>query len=354
MQDGLAMSRFQAAQCGLSNVSRSREVIIVMSALYGVTVAFVLLRILSKMITHTFCAEDYMIISAVILSAAPLGCVVYMAELGFGSHLWDLHDGALLRILRLLYVAEILYIVVLAVTKASILCMYLRIFWAYRPFQITCYAVLAFVIASSFAVTIATIVSCEPVGFFWNRDFEGGSCLNITALAYANSGLAVAQDLIIILLPVYMLWSLNMSRKKKFFIGVMLAVGGLGLIATIIRLKTLSAFGDLSDPSWSYVPLVYLTTVELAAGIVASCLPSVRILLERFFKVFNVSANQSKPPTGINLQQMQRKPSAPDDPALEDCSASQTRLTGVGGGFYSISLRRGDEHLETKQDLDWG
>lgn len=77
----LAVSRFQAAECSFSNESRSKEVIIVMSALYGVTVVFVLLRILSKMITHTFCAEDYMIISAVILSAVPLGCVVSSEQL---------------------------------------------------------------------------------------------------------------------------------------------------------------------------------------------------------------------------------------------------------------------------------
>lgn len=277
-----------------------------------------------------------------------------MAKLGFGSHLWDLHDGALLEILRLLYVAEIIYIIVLALTKASILCMYLRIFWAYPPFQISCYVVIAFVVVSSAAITIATIVSCEPIGFFWNRDFKGGTCLNITALAYANSGLAVIQDLIITLLPIYMLWSLNMSRKKKFFIGIMFAVGGLGLIATIIRLKTLSAFGDLSDPTWSYVPLMYLTIVELAAGIVAACLPSVRILLERFFKVFNVSTDNSVPPTAVHLQQLQRKPSAPEDTMMDDDTASQTRLTRAGGGLYSTSLSRGDEPVGSKGDLDWG
>ena len=145
-----------------------------------------------------------------------------------------------------------------------------------------------------------------------------------------------------------------MSRKKKFFIGIMFAVGGLGLIATIIRLKTLSAFGDLTDPSWSYVPLVYWTTVELAAGIVASCLPSVRILLERFFNVFSVSTNNSKPPSGVHLQQLQRKPSAPEDPVLDDDGASQTGLTRAGGGVYSTSLRRGDEPVGPKGDLDWG
>lgn len=73
----IAAARFQAAECGYSDESRAEDVIIVMSAVYGAAVFFVMLRVLSKMITHTFCAEDYMIIFAVALSAAPFGCVVY-------------------------------------------------------------------------------------------------------------------------------------------------------------------------------------------------------------------------------------------------------------------------------------
>ena len=231
-----------------------------------------------------------------------------MAVLGFGSHIWSLKDGALLHILRLFYVSEIVYVVVLALIKVSIVTMYLRIFWAYRPFYIACYAVLTFILLSSSIITILTIFSCQPVQYFWDRDIAGGSCLDITALAYANSGLAVLHDLIIIILPIFMLWNLQMSRKKKVFIGVMFALGGIGLIATIVRLQTLKDFGTTPDPSWNYVPVVYWTSVELAAGIIASCLPAVRTLFERFFKFFALSAAASEPSTFIRLQQ-QRGPS---------------------------------------------
>lgn len=254
-----------------------------------------------------------------------------MTVLGFGSHLWSLKDGALLQILRLFYVSEIVYVVVLALIKVSIVTMYLRIFWAYRPFYITCYVVLTFIILSSSIITILTILSCRPVQFFWDRDILGGACLNITALAYANSGLAVIQDLIIIILPIFMLWNLQMSRKKKVFIGIMFALGGVGLVATIARLQTLKDFGTTSDPTWSWVPVVYWTSVELAAGIIASCLPAVRILLERFFKFFALSADRSQPSTFIRLQKRSKPSRKRSDPASElwtDDGASTVRLTG--------------------------
>lgn len=352
------MARLTAATCGFSNESQSTRIIIAVSFFFGGTAVFVMLRTLSKLMTRTLYAEDHIITAAVTLAMAPFVCVIYsecvparvkrqssdiyrscltyvpcleVAVLGFGSHLWSLKDGAKLQILRLFYISEIIYVVVLALIKVSIVTMYLRIFWAYRPFYLTCYVVLTFIILSSSIITILTILSCRPVEYFWDRDIAGGACLDITALAYANSGLAVVQDLIIVLLPIIMLWRLQMTRKKKFFIGIMFALGGIGLIATIVRLQTLKNFGTTLDPTWTYVPVVYWTSVELSAGIIASCLPAVRILLERFFKFFALSAAGSEPSTFIRLQRQRKSSRKGSAPAIEpwtDDNASQTRLTG--------------------------
>ncbi|KAJ4393062.1 hypothetical protein N0V93_002269 [Gnomoniopsis smithogilvyi] len=191
------------------------------------------------------------------------------------------------------YVSEIIYVASLALIKASLVTMYLRIFWAYVPFKYVCYGALLFILLPSAAIIILTILSCQPIAYFWDRDIPNGKCLDVSALAYANSGFAVAQDALLIMLPIFMLWGLNMSRKKKVFIGMMFAVGSIGLLATIIRLRTLSVFGSLRDPTFDYILVVYWTTIELAAGMIASCMPSIRILLERFFKVFHLSTNRS-------------------------------------------------------------
>ncbi|KAG8169598.1 hypothetical protein KVR01_000343 [Diaporthe batatas] len=273
-RDAADISRVTAVTCGFSDESQSTRVIIAVTFFFVGTSVFVMLRTWSKLLTRTLYAEDHIITLAVTLAMAPFVCTVYMSALGFGSHLWSLKDGALLQILRLFYISEIVYVVVLALIKVSIVTMYLRIFWAYRPFYIACYVVLTFILLSSSIVTVLTILSCQPVQFFWDRDI-GGSCLDITALAYANSGLAVLHDVTIIVLPIFMLWNLQMTRKKKVFIGVMFALGGIGLVATIVRLQTLRDFGTTPDPSWEWVPVVYWTSVELSAGIIASCLPAV-------------------------------------------------------------------------------
>lgn len=220
--------------------------------------------------------------------------------------------------------------------------MYLRIFWAYGPFKIACYAALLFIVLPSTAIILVTILSCQPVAYFWDRDIAKGTCLDVSALAYANSGFAVAQDAVLIVLPVFMLWSLNMSRKKKVFIGLMFAVGSLGLIATIARLRTLYVFGSLDDPTSDYIPVVYWTTIELAAGIIASCMPAVRLLLERFSKVFQLSTNRSQGSSRPIRLERQRRPTAEGVDPLQS--------VGWKSEVWDGSSQRG--LMKTRSDLE--
>lgn len=48
-----------------------------MAILFAVGALIVGLRALSKWHTETFCDEDYIIISAIVLAAVPTGCVLY-------------------------------------------------------------------------------------------------------------------------------------------------------------------------------------------------------------------------------------------------------------------------------------
>lgn len=257
------------------------------------------------------------------------------------------------------YVAEIFYIATLALTKISLVCMYSRIFWAYLPFRLACYGALTFIILPSAAIIVSTILSCQPIPYFWDRDIPNGSCIDLAALAYANSAFAAAQDALLIVLPICMLWSLNMSRKKKMLIAAMFGVGSVGLIATIIRLRTLHVYGDLSDPTWDYGPVIYWTAIEVAAGIIASCMPAVRKLLEHCFGVFHIGtalpqSGSDKPgphqPRGqhILLEERRRGGGARDPMALTDLEtwkdddawdeSGQYGLTSPGGGVSAPKM----------------
>lgn len=169
---------------------------------------------------------------------------IIVTGIGFGKHLWNLQHGQLKQCLRfcishllhhlsipyanrnlIVYVSWSTYVIVLGLIKISLLMFYLQIFPS-RRFRIGCYITLAYIIISTIVIYLATIFACLPIKAFWDRDVKG-KCLDINALAYANSGSAIAQDIIILALPLSVIRGLKMKRYKKIAVGLMFSVGAL-------------------------------------------------------------------------------------------------------------------------------
>lgn len=295
MADTQKTARVQANLCNLSHETKRYDVVLVTGIVYALAVLLVVLRIGGKVVSKRLSLDDWIVACAVLLSAIPVGCVLAMTSLGFGDHLWNLEDGRLLPILRycttLLYldsartnitavlIASSTYVIVLGLIKVSLILFYLEIFNTSR-FRITAFIILGYIAISSLVICLLTIFSCTPVRAFWNRDVKG-KCLNVQALAYANSASAIIQDIILLILPLVFIRNLQMKRYKKVAVGFMFSIGTFGCIATIVRLHALLRFKLSIDPTWDYAPAVIWTVLELAAGFACVSLPSIRILLVR-------------------------------------------------------------------------
>jgi hypothetical protein len=187
---------------------------------------------------------------------------------------------------------------VLGLIKVSLIMFYLQIFIT-REFRIVAYVVMTYIVLSTLVIFFITIFSCYPVNSFWDRDIKG-KCININAIAYANSGSAIAQDIIILILPMVSVSKLKTNKYRKIAIGVMFAFGTLyatplhtfayavltlnsGCITTILRLHSLFDFKISIDPTWDYVSVTIWTELELASGFVCVSLPAIRILITMIF-----------------------------------------------------------------------
>jgi uncharacterized membrane protein len=83
-----------------------------------------------------------------------------------------------------------------------------------------------FVIASGFAFIFAIIFQCSPVAGTWDKTLSS-KCVDVNTLAFSNSGISIAQDLVILFLPVSELATLQMSLRKKLNVLGMFSIGGL-------------------------------------------------------------------------------------------------------------------------------
>jgi len=75
------------------------------------------------------------------------------------------------------------------------------------------------------------IFQCIPSEYFWTRFTGGhGSCLDtsiIIAVTYGYSAITCVGDLVFSILPVLLVWSLQMGRKEKTAVIVILAMGAM-------------------------------------------------------------------------------------------------------------------------------
>lgn len=74
---------------------------------------------------------------------------------------------------------------------------------------------------------IGSIFLCFPVAFFWDKNIANGKCLNQEAIWFSNASVNITQDVIILLMPMFVLKSLDIPSKQKRALIVVFGLGGL-------------------------------------------------------------------------------------------------------------------------------
>lgn len=66
-----------------------------------------------------------------------------------------------------------------------------------------------------------TLLQCMPVSYFWDKSLANGRCINIEViigLTYLYSAISAICDFTFGILPIFLVWNLNMSRNSKFLL----------------------------------------------------------------------------------------------------------------------------------------
>lgn len=69
---------------------------------------------------------------------------------------------------------------------------------------------------------------CQPIAFMWDPTVPGGGkCGDIYGGFLACAALNVATDIIILLMPIWLIWPLRVGLLQKLGVGVIMMTGGL-------------------------------------------------------------------------------------------------------------------------------
>jgi hypothetical protein len=133
-------------------------------------------------------------------------------------------------------------------TKVAILFLYLRLAVT-KAYRALIWTTMAIVVATFVAFVAAGLFQCSPIRFAWDKTIPNGSCFNVTALFYANAAVNIFQDVFIYILPMKLLWEVQIPRKQKVALIVVFAVGGFVCVTGMLRLKSLKTASISKDPT---------------------------------------------------------------------------------------------------------
>ncbi|KAI8966499.1 hypothetical protein F5Y11DRAFT_365257 [Daldinia sp. FL1419] len=224
--------------------------------------------------------------------------IMYIRGVGRHTAYWLLTDPKVMTVyLQMQTGSEFLYMLNVTVPKVCILILYLRIFTE-KYTRLATSIVIGIVVANYVAVGIfAIFLICHPFAYKWNKTLDG-HCGNLS-VAYLYTSLPnLFTDVAILVLPLPMLYKLQVSTQQKIGISITFLTGSLGLLTSIARCIVFIRGDWMSDPTYKGSGPIVLGLVEPCAYFICSCLPGMRPLGRAIWKAL-ASRKEFQEPKGF-------------------------------------------------------
>ncbi|CAI6097183.1 unnamed protein product [Clonostachys chloroleuca] len=221
---------------------------------------------------------------------------------GMGLHAWDVSPKSLSHHLQWLYIASTIYCPAAFFTKVSLLLLIARVFTVRRGISTAIYIFIGTLFIAYIIIEVLKIIICIPIQAFWNRSVNG-KCFNQPILFVADTSIAILTDIVVLLAPIPLTWSMRLPFKKKIKIISIMGIGGIAVGITIWRVVLVVEYLHATDATWWIALLISTAVMELSIGLICSCIPAINILIqERKYPGSRYSSGHSTHKHAINCK----------------------------------------------------
>ncbi|KAM7220314.1 hypothetical protein V8F06_004280 [Rhypophila decipiens] len=227
-------------------------------------------------------------------------CSVFLAGVGKHYQVNVLEDPTRPTTqLKIVYASLITIVTNISLVKLSIIAMYHRIFPT--QFMRWSYIILGTIIVVWATVALPVcIFQCRPIEEAWDfksssSSSSGGTCISAFPLYFGATGLPnVAIDLVLLCLPMYEVWKLQIPRAQKVAIVSTFLLGAVVIVADVFKLVVLVEIYDgyenqddqrravSSLGTDRFQDLIIWIVTEHALSIICANIPSLRPVLTMF------------------------------------------------------------------------
>ncbi|MCJ1365418.1 hypothetical protein MMC16_004539 [Acarospora aff. strigata] len=242
------------------------------------TTLAVIARVATKlMVARRINADDYTIFAALLFSIAQSIAVSFQRWGGLGRHMDTLTTVELTKFQKSSYAADLMFIPNLCFAKLSVLFLLRSITPVARHRN--------FALALGLTIAIWAVVSELVVAFRcqlpspWN--FLDNKCIDRIAFWNSFGVLNILTDLPLIILPLVIIWSINIEVRRKLVILACFAPRMSVLAAILAQLIYLNRTSTSTpDPTYTTLPLVLTTQLVQNLSVITACI----VYLKPFFE----------------------------------------------------------------------
>ncbi|KAB8213983.1 hypothetical protein BDV33DRAFT_209697 [Aspergillus novoparasiticus] len=246
---------------------------------FMVTWISVLLRVYVRArVVKAWGLDDWLILATQLIFSVLFALNIVQINHGAGKHMSDINSVDYTKALQYWWLCIISYTVCCSTLKLSIGVLLLR-FTIQPIYTFVIYLLMSGTVVVGVAYAMFIIFHCHPVSDFWT--FQQSGCVDSSLwldFSYTASALSALADWMYGILPIFVIWKLQVSKRTKAIVAGVLGFGAIGSIATVIRTSYIRTLKD-PDFEWATAELTILSNIEVGVGITASCIATVRPLL---------------------------------------------------------------------------
>ncbi|KAE8380959.1 hypothetical protein BDV26DRAFT_110369 [Aspergillus bertholletiae] len=272
---------------------RSEQIFIVTIIFLGISFISVCLRCFVRLrLVKAFGWDDVFMVFAMALNILFALCGITGAVYGMGRKLEDVEDGYIETALFWWWLGQTSYVFTCVVAKISIALALLRLTVA-KLHTMLLWVVIAVSTVVGLVFWFMLTFQCHPVEHFWQRT-KPGTCIDtqhLIDMAYVYSVFATICDFVLGLLPIALVWNLQMNARTKAALAGILSLGCIASAAVIVRIPYLHNY-KAAEFLYATTDISIWSNVEAGLGITAGSLVTLRPLF-RWFRGTSYAATHS-------------------------------------------------------------
>ncbi|KAJ5288950.1 hypothetical protein N7478_001980 [Penicillium angulare] len=267
---------------------RSLSIFVVTVVFLGISFIAVCLRCFVRLkIVKAFGWDDGLMVCALLLNILFALCGITGALYGIGQRQKVLIEkGTMETAMFWWWLGQTSYVWVCGMAKSSIALALLRLTVS-RVHRMILWSVITVTVIVGLVFWFMLTLQCHPVSYFWQRARTtppAGDCMSLDSIinvAYVYSVTATCCDLTLGLLPIFLVWNLQMNTRTKAALASILGMGCVASAAVIIRIPYLHDY-KATDFLYATANISIWSNVEASLGIAAGSLVTLRPLFRWF------------------------------------------------------------------------